>query len=224
MAFFKRIFRVAKGQANAAADTLEDATFETTLKQNIREMEAQLNQVVRASAEAMSNLNRLETQYMSFVDQSNDWKTKATKALEGGREDLARKALVKKGEADQQVQNLSGSVDQARAAREKLKTQVDALRNKIEEGRRNSSTLIARKNAAKAQKQVAQTLAGVNIDDNAFSALGRFEESVARDEAMAKAYEDMNTSTDTDLDAELATLDTTSTDDELAKLKAELNK
>ncbi len=222
MAFFKRLFRVAKGKANAATDALEEATFETTLKQNIRDMEAELNKVVRASAEAMSNLNRLETEYQRFVDQSADWKSKATKALQGGREDLARKALAKKGEADRQVQALEPAVAQARAAREKLKGQVDTLRAKIEEARRSSSTLIARKNAARAQKQVAQTLAGVNVDDNAFAALGRFEESVARDEAMAKAYEEMGTTADSSLEAEFAELDASNTDDGLARLKAEI--
>ncbi len=224
MAFFKRIFRVAKGKANAAAESIEDATFETTLKQNIRDMDAQLNNVVKASAEAMSNLNRLETEYQRHIDRSGEWKAKATKALESGREDLAKKALAKKQESDRQVATLESSVVQARAAREKLKGQVDTLRSKIEEARRNSSTLIARKNAARAQRQVAQTLAGVNVDDNAFAALGRFEESVARDEAMTQAYEQMNADGDSDLDDELAALDVSTTDGELAKLKAELSK
>ncbi len=225
MAFFKRIFRVAKGKANAAAESIEDATFETTLKQNIRDMEAQLNKVVRASADAMSNLNRLETEYQTHVDRAEEWKNKATKALQSEREDLARKALARKQESDRQVAALEASVVQARDAREKLKGQVDTLRAKIEEARRNSSTLIARKNAARAQRQVAETLAGVNIDDNAFAALNRFEESVARDEATTRAYEEMGSGKDTDdLDAELAALDVSTTDDELARLKAELGK
>ncbi|MFT4542684.1 MAG: phage shock protein A [Planctomycetota bacterium] len=224
MSFFKRLFRVAKGQANAAMDNVEDATFEKTLKQNIRDMDSQLSKVVRSSAEAMSNHNRLENEYQKWVDQSADWKTKAVKALEAGREDLAKKALAKKGEADEQVQALQSSVQQAQAARETLKSQVDKLRQKIEGAKRNSSTLIARKNAANAQKQIGAVMAGVNVDDNAFSSLQRFEESVAKDEAMAKAYEDMSTGGDADLDAEFASLGDVSTDDELAKLKAELGK
>ena len=46
------------------------------------------------------------------------------------------------------------SVEQARATSSKLKEQVADLRRKIQEAERNASTLIARKNAAKAQKKV----------------------------------------------------------------------
>ena len=224
MGFFSRLFRVAKGKANAAVDAVEDATFETTLKQNIREMDAQMNKIVRSSDEAMSNHNRLESEYVKWKDRAEDWKSKATKALQAGNEDLAKKALAKKVECDEQVANLQTAVEQAQIARDKLKSQVDKLRKKIDSAKRNTSTLIARKNAAKAQKEINSVMAGVNLNDNAFSSLNRFEESVSKDEAMAKAYEDMSGDSDADLAAEFAALDTSSADDELAKLKAELGK
>lgn len=224
MGFFSRIFRVAKGKANQAVDAMEDATFETTLKQNIRDMDVQLNRIVRSSAEAMSNHNRLESDYVRWKDRADDWKAKATKALQAGNEDLAKKALTKKVECDEQVSNLQASVDQSQSARDKLKSQVDQLRKKIEAAKRNTNTLIARKNAARAQKEINSVLAGVNLNDNAFSSLSRFEESVSKDEAMAQAYEDMSDTSGADLDAEFAALDTSSADDELAKLKAELGK
>jgi phage shock protein A len=205
-------------------DVLEDATFESTVKQTVRDMKAELNRVVRASADAMSNHNRLEAEYQKYVRQGDEWKERAKKALEAGNEDLARKALAKKSECDRQIQSMEASVESARKTSENLKKQVGDLKRKIQEAERNASTLIARKNAAKAQKKVAQALAGVGEADNAFAALNSFEESVARDEASAKAYESMSTDADEELEAEFAKLDTTSVDSDLEALKKELGK
>jgi phage shock protein A len=119
---------------------------------------------------------------------------------------------------------MQASVDSARQTKDKLKEQVSELKRKIEEAERNANTLIARKNAAKAQKKVAQAMAGVGEADNAFAALNQFEESVAREEATARAYDDMAGSPDADLEAEFAKLDTSTVDSDLEALKKEMGK
>jgi phage shock protein A len=209
---------------NKGIDVVEDATFEETLKQTVRDMKSELNRVVKASAEAMSNYNRLEAEYHKYDRQANEWKERAKKALEAGKEDLAKKALAKKAECDNQMQSLKPSVEAARETKDRLKEQVNELKRKIEEAERNASTLIARKNAAKAQKKVAQAMAGVGEADNAFAALNNFEESVAREEAAAKAYDEMADSPDKDLEAEFEKLDTSSVDADLEALKKEMGK
>ncbi len=220
--FFSRLSRVFRGRAGDGMDAIEDANFESTVKQTIRDMEQELSKVIRSSAEAMSNHNRLEAEYDKYQRQSEDWKTKATRALEAEREDLARKALAKKQEADTQIAAMQQAVADARLVRDKLKNQVDRLRSKIAEAKRTSSTLIARKNAASAQKKVAEALAGVSEGNNAFAALERFEDKVVKDEAIAKAYDHMADDGSAELDKEFAELDAIGTDDELAALKAEL--
>jgi phage shock protein A len=219
---FNRLSRVFKGKAHQGMDMLEDATFETTLKQTIRDMETELNQVIKASAEAMSNHNRLVAEYEKNQESAKDWKHKAVKALEAGNEPLARKALAKKGECERLAQSMERSVADAAEVRTKLKTQVDMLRNKIAEAKRTSATLIARKNAASAQKKVAKALAGISEGDNAFQSLERFEETVAREEAIAKAYDDMADAEDVALKKAFEELDMSDVDADLEALKAEL--
>ena len=219
---FGRAGRVARGQMNKSIDVIEDATFEDTVKQTVRDMKTELNKVVRSSAEAMSNHNRLEAEYQKYVRQANEWKERAKKALEAGNEDLAKKALAKKAECDKQTASMQSSVDAARETRDRLKTTVSELKQKIEGAERNAGTLIARKNAARAQKKVAQALAGVGEADNAFTALDSFEESVAREESTARAYDDMATNPDADLEKEFEKLDTTSADADLKALKKEM--
>jgi len=226
MGFFSDLFsrsgRVARGQANKGMDRIEDATFEATVKQTVRDMRSELAKTISASAEAMANHNRLEAEYSKYVQQSQEWVARANQALDAGNEDLAKKALAKKAEADQQVNSMRAGVEAARNASEALKQRVNDLRKRIDEAERTSTTLVARRNAALAQRKVAEALSGAAEADNAFAALKSFEESVSREEAKAKAFDQLASATGKDeiLEAEFAELGGHSVDAELAALKA----
>jgi phage shock protein A len=226
MAFFSDIFnragRVARGQANQGMSSIEDATFEATVRQTVVDMKTQLNNVVQSSAMAMSNYNRLDAEYQKYVRQSQEWKDRAGQALDAGNEDLAKKALAKKAESDKQVASLQTAIDSARQASDSLKTQVVELKHKIDEGERTATTLVARKNAAMAQRKVSEALAGVGKADNAFAQLSNFEQSVAKEEATAKAFDQLaSAGSDTNLEAEFAQLQGHTVDADLAALKRE---
>jgi len=219
---FGRTGRVARGVANQGVDALEDATFETTVRQTVADMRTELNKVVQASAVAMSNYNRLDAEYQKYARQSQEWKDRANTALDANNEDLAKKALAKKAECDQQVNSMKTAVDQAQATSEKLKAQVGELKRKIEEGERTATTLVARKNAATAQRKVAEAMAGVGNADNAFSQLNRFEESVSKEEATAQAFDQLSAAgKDEDLEKQFAQLGAHGVDSELEALKRE---
>ena len=222
---FGRLGRVARGQANQGVDVIEDATFEATVRQTVADMKNELNNVVRASAVAMSNYNRLDAEYQNYVRLAQEWKDRAGQALDAGNEDLARKALAKKAECDKQVAGMQTAVDAAQKTSAKLKQQVGELKQKIEEGERTATTLVARKNAAAAQRKVAEAMAGVGSADNAFSALNRFEETVAKEEATAKAFDELGSAgKDEDLEAQFAALGGHGVDAELEALKKERQK
>ncbi len=170
---------------------------------------------------AMSNHNRLEAEYDKYVRQSADWLARANQALDAGNEDLAKKALAKKAESDQLVAQMKPGVDAARNASESLKGKVAELKRRIDEADRTATTLVARKNAAVAQRKVAEALSGVAEADNAFAALKGFEESVSREEAKAKAFDQLAAAgKDEGLEAEFAQLQGGTVDSELAALKA----
>jgi phage shock protein A len=218
--FFSRGGRVARGQANKAMDNVEDATFEATVRQTVRDMRTELAKTINASAMAMSNHNRLEAEYQKFVRQSEEWFARANQALDAGNEDLAKKALAKKAECDAQVRSMETGVEAARNASEQLKSKVNELKRRIDEAERTATTLVARRNAAVAQRKVAEALSGVAEADNAFAALKNFEEGVAREEAKAKAFDQLASGTDVTLEQEFAQLGGATVDNELAMLKA----
>lgn len=226
MGFFSDIFgrsgRVARGQVNQGMDKIEDATFEATVKQTVRDMRSELAKTISASAEAMANHNRLEAEYAKYAQQSQDWLGRANQALDAGNDELARKALAKKSECDQQLTSMKTGVDAARNASEGLKQRVNDLKKRIDEAERTATTLVARRNAALAQRKVAEALSGAAEADNAFAALKSFEESVSREEAKAKAFDQLAASQGKDevLEAEFAMLQGGTVDNELAALKA----
>ena len=226
MSFFSDIFsrtgRVARGKVNEGVSALEDANFESTVQQTVADMKTELNNVVRSSAQAMSNYNQLDAEYQKYVRQSQEWKDRANQALDAGNEDLAKKALAKKAESDRQIASLQQAIDSARQASDSLKAQVVELKHKIEEGERTATTLVARKNAAMAQRKVSEALAGVGKADNAFATLSTFEKSVAKEEATAKAFNELAASgKDDELESEFAKLSGHTVDDDLAALKRE---
>lgn len=225
MAFFSDLFsrsgRVARGKVNAGLDSIEDATFETTVKQTVRDMRAELVKTINASAMAMSNHNRLEAEYQKYVRQSQEWVARANQALDAGNEELAKKALAKKAECDEQIRSMQAGVDAARNASDQLKQKVNDLKRRIDEAERTATTLVARKNAAMAQRKVAEALSGVAEADNAFAALKGFEESVAKEEAKAKAFDQIAAAGQDDtLEAEFKMLQGSTVEGELAALKA----
>jgi phage shock protein A len=69
---------------------------------------------------------------------------------------------------------------------------------------------------------VAEAMAGVGSADNAFAQLNRFEDTVSKEEATAKAFDELaSTGKDEDLEKQFAELSGHGVDADLAALKAE---
>ncbi|MDX1902761.1 MAG: PspA/IM30 family protein [Thermonemataceae bacterium] len=219
MGIFGRIADIFKANVNDLLDKAEDP--EKMIKQMVLEMQESITKATSGLAQAMAQEKKLQREYEKFVNASNEWKNKATVALQAGNEDLARKALAKKAEADQQVTQYKQLYESAAQTASTLKQQVDQLKAKLDEAKMKEQTLIARNQAAKAQKDIAQQVG--NFDYTSVSSkFSKFEEKILKNEAEAQAFTQLaegNTSLDDDFKA----LEKNSAvDDELEKMKAEL--
>ncbi len=215
MGMFSRISDIFKANVNDALDQAEDP--EKMLKQMVLEMEESVNRATLAVANAIANEKSLERKLAKAQEQSADWQAKATQALQAGREDLAKAALEKKVISDRNAADLQPIYTTAKATSEKLRDQLDQLKRKLDEARSRQSTLIARSQAAKAQKQIAQSFSGVGSD--AFSKFDKFEGKIEKIESEATAFEQL-AGENTSLDAEFKKLGSSSSvDAELQKLK-----
>jgi phage shock protein A len=218
MSIFNRISDIFKANVNDAIDKAEDP--EKMLKQMIIEMEESINKTTLAVANAIANEKSLERKKEKALAETNDWEQKAMQALTAGREDLAKAALGKKAVTEQNAKDLEPLYIQAKSTSDKLRDQLNKLKAKLDEARSKESTLIARSEAAKAQKQVSQAFAGVGSD--AFSKFDKYEQKIEKTEAEAEAYEQL-AGENTSLDDEFKKLSTSSTvDDDLLALKAKM--
>lgn len=219
MGIFNRIADIFKANVNDALDKAEDP--EKMIKLMVIEMQEALTKATSGLAQAMGNEKRLERQYLQLQSSSEDLQNKAVTALKAGNESLAKNALTKKAQVDQQVTQYKQMYDTASAATVQMRSQVDKLKAKLDEARMKESTLIARSQQAKAQAQMAKSLGG--FDDSSFAKFDKFEEKVLKSEAEAQALTELS-SANTSLDDQFVELEKNNqVDSELAKLKAMLN-
>lgn len=217
MGIFSRITDIFKANVNDALDNAEDP--EKMLKQMVIEMEESINKTTLAVAQAISNEKSLERKLDKAKKEVTNWEEKAKIALTSGREDLAKAALEKRAVAQKNVGDLEPLLVSASSTSVKLREQLNTLKSKLEEARTRQSTLIARSTAAKAQKNIAQSMSGVGSD--AFSKFDKFETKVEEMESEATAHEEL-AGLDSDLDSQFRELETESVDNDLDKLKAEM--
>lgn len=217
MGMFKRISDIISANFNELAEQFENP--ELMLKQAIREMETSINEVTGQTAKAMANEKTLDRELDRNRQQAEQWKGRAAKAVDAGDDDLARRALSRKKEHEQLIAALQDQLESAREASTVLRRQLDAMKAKLAEAKRNHATLVARKQAADFRKRVDAQLAGVStdVDSSAFAKFERLRSKVEQAEAEAEAMAELRRSQpgsaassdeaadpDLDLDAELA--------------------
>lgn len=218
MGIFDRISDIVKSNLNDMLDKAEDP--EKMLKQMVLEMEESVNKATLAIANAIANEKGLERKIQKNNEEAAEWKQRAAQGVQAGRDDLARAALEKKTICERNTADLEPLHAQAAATTAKMREQLAQLKSKLDEARARQSTLIARSQAAKAQKTIAQSFSGVGSD--AFSKFDKYEGKIEKLEAEASAFEEL-AGENTDLEAQFKNLGTDQKiDDELAKLKAEM--
>jgi phage shock protein A len=217
MSIFSRIADIFKANVNEALDRAEDP--EKMLKQMVLEMEESVNKTTLAVARGIANEKSLFKKLNKAKEEQEDWQEKAKKALLAGREDLAKQALEKKAISERNERDLTPIYLQAKETAEKMKSQLDQLKLKLDEARQRQSTLIARSQSAKAQKLISQSFSGVGSD--AFSKFDKYEAKIENFEAEAEAFGHL-AGNDKSLEDEFKQLESSNSDAELLKLKAEM--
>ena len=218
MGIFSRIADIFKSNVNDALDQAEDP--EKMLKQMVLEMEESVNKATLSVANAIANEKSLERKIAKAKADVSDWEQKAMQALSAGREDLAKAALERKSISERNFKDLEPVYTQAKTTSDKMRVQLNTLKSKLDEARNRQSTLIARSQAAKAQKMIAQSFTGVGSD--AFSKFDKYEMKIEKTEAEATAFEQL-AGEDTKLEDEFKKLETGSNADaDLLALKAKM--
>jgi phage shock protein A len=225
MGLFKRISDIISANLGELADQYEDP--EKMLKQAIREMEESIEKATQETAKTLASEKRLAKELAHNDSEARQWKTRAEKAVESGDDELARKALSRKKEHEKLSMALQDQLKAVQDASGTLRRQLDGMKAKMAEAKRNLATLTARQKAADVRKKAylsADETKDVALDDEAFKKFDRLREKVEMAEAEAEALAelrgvDFGESSSTDS----STSPSSDVEDELAELKRRRN-
>lgn len=221
MGIFSRIGDVVKSNINDLIDRAEDP--EKMVKQIILDLQKEVSNATTALGKAKASERIAKRQYDDAVKTSADWEMKAKAALNAGEVDLAKKALSNKVKADESVKQYQQMYEQIAAQTAQLQEQVETLKSKLDEAKSRQAMLIARSQMAKTQKNLAQSVGGLD-SSSAMDKFNRMEyKKITRQEAEAEAFAEIAGSSSTQDEKTFAELQhDMDVDAELQRLMAEM--
>jgi phage shock protein A len=185
MGIFDRFSALLKSNINDLISRAEDP--EKMLTQILVDMRSQLVQAKQQVASAIADEKRLRDQADAEFKQAQDWERRAMLAIQEGRDDLAKQALVRQAEHGSHGQQLEQTWESHKMETDKLKNQLRDLNDKIEEAKRKKNLLVARQRRAQAQQRIAETMSSLS-EKSAFEAFARMEERIETNERQIKAH------------------------------------
>ncbi|MEL6580379.1 MAG: PspA/IM30 family protein [Cyanobacteria bacterium J06621_12] len=218
MGLFDRLSRVVRANINDLVSKAEDP--EKVLEQAVIDMQEDLVQLRQAVARSIATQKRTEQQYNKNQSEANTWQQRAQLALSKGDENLAREALVRKKSFTDTANSLKTQLDQQTNQVATLKRNLIALESKISEAKTKKDMLRARANAAKANKQLQDSMSNIGTSGS-MAAFERMEDKVMQLEAESETAAELG---GTGIEQQFAALEAGSgVDDELAAMKAQLS-
>jgi len=209
-----RLSRLVRANVNDMIDSAEDP--EKMLNQILRDMESAIPQARGQVQEMIAQEKLMEADRDQAQKLALEWGNKAHRAVAAGKDDLAREALRRKRDNEQNAQLYTEQLATQEQVVVKLKDQLRQLDAKYQATLSKRDTLLARARAAKATEQVARTLTTFSPTDPSAD-LERMERKIRSREAKAAAMVEMGSET---LDAQFMELDDPDIEAELALLKA----
>ncbi|URZ18197.1 PspA/IM30 family protein [Clostridium felsineum] len=214
MGIFKRVSNMMKAKVNNTLDEMENPI--ELLDQKIRDMEESLNKAKVSSAQILGNVHEIEKKLEKAKLEAEDFDSKVKLAVKAGNDELAKKALERKLEADKRCESLKKSYDDAAQKAKIIKDKLRTLEEEITKTRAYRDEAAARFNNAEATKKVNEVLSNVDAGSNSIN-IDDIERKIERKEAMAEGLGDLRV--EDSLDKEFEKLNEVNLDDELAKYK-----
>lgn len=184
MGMFDRFATMVRSNLNDLISRAENP--EKMLNQLITDMRSQLDKARQQVAQSIADEKKLESDAAAMQKQAEDWERRAMLAVQEGRDDLAKQALMRYNEALQGSQQLHDTWVKSKTETESLKGSLRQLNDKIEEAKRKKNILIARARRAEAQQRIQDTLSGMG-DKSAFESFERMQEKIEANERKAIA-------------------------------------
>jgi len=212
---FGRIAQLTRANINALLDSAEDP--QKMLDQLVRDYTNSIAEAESAIAETIGNLRLLERDHQEDVQAATEWGNKALAASRKADElraagnladadkfdNLAKIALQRQISEENEARAIAPTIATQSEVVEKLKDGLNGMKGKLEQLKSKRSELLARAKTAEAQNKVHDAVRSIDVLDPT-SELGRFEDKVHRQEALAAGKQELAASS---LDAQFNQLE-----------------
>lgn len=223
MGIFERLRRLASANLNAALDQFEDPI--KMIDEVLRELDENIAKATTAVTSQLAVEKRFERELAEADAMIEKRDYQARQAVARGEEELAREALTDKKRYAEKRESLNGHYVTAKTSSDKLREQLEDMKEKVQDLKMKRETLAAQAQAAKASKTISETMSGAGSAglDDAFT---RLEDKIMQIQDQASAAQELaeqGKSLDDKFEDLMKSGKEHDIDDELSKLKAELN-
>jgi phage shock protein A len=208
MGIFTRFRDIISSNINAMLDKAEDP--EKLIKLMIREMEDTLVEIKTACAGVMANGKKIERQLEGLESRAAYWEEKAELAVNKGRDDLAREALVEKRKFTRRIETLGNELVEHNLLIEQYQDDIRQLEEKLKSARDKQRLLVQRHVHAQRKIEAQEEMRRIDSTET----MMKFDELENRIERMEAEADLVNYGKKTSLEEELEKL---SVDEEIEK-------
>ena len=214
MGIFSRFSDIVNSNINAILEKAEDP--EKIVRLMIQEMEDTLVEVRSAAARSIADKKELNRKLAALEEEQGDWERKAELALEKGREDLAKAALVEKSQVAAAAEQVRADYAQVDEGLTRLNEDIARLEAKLKDAKARQKTLVSRHKTATSRLAARKKIHDYKIED----ALVRFEQYERRMDDVEGRVEAYDLGQPKGLEHEFASLEAEeAVNRELAELK-----
>lgn len=190
MGILSRMSTVFKSKMSKMVDRMEDPR--ETLDYSYQKQLELLQNVKRGVADVVASKKRLELQTVRLKENVSKLEQQAKEALRAGREDLARVAIERKAQAEQQLAGLASQIADLEKEQEKLIQTESRLRAKVDAFRTQKEVIRAQYSAAEAQVKIGEAATGLSEEfTDVGMALERAQEKTENMKARAMAIDEL---------------------------------
>ena len=215
MSIFTRFRDIVSANINAMLDRAEDP--EKMIKLMIREMEDTLIELKSACAGVIAARKKMQRRLDDIGERVALWGQRAELAVNKGRDDLAREALIEKRRFSELGDSLAGEISEHSGLIDQYQTDIRELETKLASAKEKKRMLIQRHKKAANKKRAQEDIRRMDSADT----MARFEHLESRIDRMEAEADLVNYGRKPSVDEQFAGLK--ADDDiekELANLKA----
>ena len=215
MSIFSRFRDIVNSNINSMLDEAEDP--EKLVRLMIQEMEDTLIDLKASCAGAIAARKKVGRSFDDLSSRAASWENKAMLAIQKGREELAREALLEKRRVSEGVASLEKETAGLDEVIANYQTDITQLEEKLSSAREKQRVLVQRHIHAQHKTRAQEQIRRYETSD----ALLRYEQFEARDERMEAEADLVNYGRKPSLEEQFAQLERDEEiEKELAALKA----